>query len=54
MNVLYTDGHGQYWHWLCPKTMTGLGAQAAEDTTRFAGFTTIASGDGQLAVSGFN
>jgi prepilin-type N-terminal cleavage/methylation domain-containing protein/prepilin-type processing-associated H-X9-DG protein len=29
MNLTFTDGHCEHWHWLCPKTMTGLAAPAS-------------------------
>jgi prepilin-type N-terminal cleavage/methylation domain-containing protein/prepilin-type processing-associated H-X9-DG protein len=29
MNLSFTDGHCEHWHWLCPKTMTGLSAPAS-------------------------
>jgi prepilin-type N-terminal cleavage/methylation domain-containing protein/prepilin-type processing-associated H-X9-DG protein len=29
MNLSFTDGHCEHWHWLSPKTMTGLSAPAA-------------------------
>jgi len=29
MNLTFTDGHCEHWHWLCPKTMTGLSAPAS-------------------------
>jgi prepilin-type N-terminal cleavage/methylation domain-containing protein/prepilin-type processing-associated H-X9-DG protein len=29
MNLSFTDGHCEHWHWLCPKTMTGLAAPAS-------------------------
>ena len=29
MNISFTDGHCEHWHWLCPKLMTGLSAPAS-------------------------
>jgi prepilin-type N-terminal cleavage/methylation domain-containing protein/prepilin-type processing-associated H-X9-DG protein len=29
MNISFTDGHCEHWHWLSPKTMTGLSAPAS-------------------------
>jgi len=29
MNLTFTDGHCEHWHWLSPKLMTGLSAPAA-------------------------
>ena len=29
MNLSFADGHCEHWHWLAPKTMTGLSAPAA-------------------------
>ncbi|HEY3864259.1 MAG TPA: prepilin-type N-terminal cleavage/methylation domain-containing protein [Verrucomicrobiae bacterium] len=29
MIAAFADGHAEYWHWLCPKTMTGLATPAS-------------------------
>jgi prepilin-type N-terminal cleavage/methylation domain-containing protein/prepilin-type processing-associated H-X9-DG protein len=29
MNITFTDGHCEHWHWRCPKTMTSLAAPAS-------------------------
>jgi prepilin-type N-terminal cleavage/methylation domain-containing protein/prepilin-type processing-associated H-X9-DG protein len=29
MNLSFIDGHAEHWHWLSPKTMTGLSAPAS-------------------------